>query len=246
MTDVIGIQAVRAVLADSPGRGRRLYIQRGRRDGRVNELIALARQGGVRHQSVEPQWFRQRVSDGVHQGVLLECHALDMADEQALYERWSDFGAQPLILVLDGVTDPRNFGACLRTAEAAGVHAVMVPKRNSAPLSTVALKTAQGGAENLLIVAVTNLARSLKKLQDKGVWIVGADGAADRSFHEIDASGPMAVVMGSEGRGLRRLTREHCDILAAIPMAGAVSSLNVSVAAGVLLYEVVRQRLQRR
>lgn len=242
-----GIQAVRGVLRDAPKRARQLYLVRGRRDARVNELISLARDAGVRYQSVEPAWFKQRLDksmqqDVVHQGVLLECHELAMADAAELDERWPDFGAQPLILVLDGVTDPRNFGACLRTADAAGVNVVIVPKRNSAPLSPVALKTAQGGAENLLIVSVTNLARTLKSLQQRGVWVVGADGGAKQTYAQINAQGPLAVVMGSEGKGLRRLTRDCCDVLVQIPMAGLVSSLNVSVATGVLLFEVQRQR----
>ncbi len=242
MTDVIGIQAVRAVLRDAPARGRTLYLQQGRRDARVNELIGLARAAGVRYQSVESAWFKRRVAEGAHQGVLLECHELAVADEKALSAAWSSFGSQPLILVLDGVTDPRNFGACLRTAAAAGVDAVVVPKRNSAPLSAVALKTAQGGAENLLIVAVSNLSRCLKQLQRKGVWVIGADGEAEQDYQHMDARGPLALVMGSEGRGLRRLTRENCDLLVKIPMSGNVSSLNVSVASGVLLFEILRQR----
>lgn len=242
MTDVIGIQAVRAVLRESPERARTLFIQRGRRDARVNELITLAKAGGVRHQSVDSQWFRRRDDDAAHQGVLLDCHEMAMARESELFERLPSFGAEPLILVLDGVTDPRNFGACLRSASGAGVDAVIVPKRNSAPLSPVALKTAQGGAEDLFIVEVTNLARTLKALAELNVWIIGTDGEASMSYTEVDVSGGIAVVVGSEDKGLRRLTREHCDQLVSIPMRGSVSSLNVSVATGIVLFEVQRRR----
>ena len=242
MSDVFGIQAVRAVLNDNPGRARNLYVQRGRRDARTNELITLAKAAGVRFQSREAAWFRQRAGDAAHQGALLECHDLEVADEATLMARWEALGPAPLLLVLDGITDPRNLGACLRSANGAGVAAVILPKRNSAPLSPVALKTAQGGAEDLLIVEVTNLARTLKSLQQRGVWVVGADGDAEVSYSELGASGPTALVVGSEGKGMRRLTRERCDQLVRIPMRGAVSSLNVSVATGILLYEIQRQR----
>ncbi len=242
MSDAIGFQAVRAVLQEAPGRARQLFVQRGRRDARVNEVIALAKAAGVRFQSKEAAWFKQRVADGAHQGVLLECHELSLWTESELFADWASLPDKPLLLVLDGVTDPRNFGACLRTANGAGVDAVLFPKRNSAPLNAVALKTAQGGAESLRLVEVTNLARCLKELQNRGVWVVGADGEADTHYADLDAAGSLALVCGSEGKGLRRLTRESCDQLLSIPMLGQVDSLNVSVACGVLLFEFVRQR----
>ena len=243
MSDVFGIQAVRSVLREDPDRARRLYIQRGRRDARVSELIGLARDAGVRHQAMDSQWFRRRLGDAAHQGVLLECHEVSLASMEDLMQRWDSFGAEPLILILDGVTDPRNFGACLRSASGAGVDAVLVPKRNSAPLSAVALKTAQGGVEDLFIVEVTNLARAMKALSEQQVWIVGTDGDAPEAYTEMSGAGPVAIVMGSEEKGMRRLTREHCDQLVHIPMQGSVTSLNVSVATGILLYEARRQRL---
>ena len=165
-----------------------------------------------------------------------------MADEQALKDQWPALGETPLLLVLDGITDPRNLGACLRTANAVGVDAVIWPKRNSAPLSPVAMKTAQGGAEGLFIVQVTNLARCLSWLRDQGVWILGADAEGEALWQSVDARPATALVMGSEGDGLRRLTRTLCDQLVSIPMVGSVESLNVSVATGVLLFEVLRQR----
>lgn len=244
MDEVIGIQAARAVLRDTPSLARALYLMKGRRDARFNELIALAREAGVRFQTVEEAWFKRKVSEGAHQGVLLECHTRKLANEQQLHDRWSELGPAPLILVLDSITDPRNFGACLRTANAAGVDVVIVPKRNSAPLSAVALKTAQGGAEDLFIVQVTNLARTLTWLRDQGVWLYGADADGDVVWQSLDSSTATALVMGSEGAGLRRLTRSLCDKLVSIPMLGQVESLNVSVATGILLYETVRQRGQ--
>lgn len=243
MSDVIGIQAVRSVLAENPARARCLYLQRGRRDARVNELIGMARTAGVRFQSVEGAWFHRRVSAGAHQGVLLECHELALLGENALYEQWHQLPEPPLLLIVDGVTDPRNLGACLRTANAAGVDAVLLPKRRSAPLSPVALKAAQGGVEGLLLVEVTNLARAMRELRQRGVWLVGAAGDADDAYTRIDHRGPLALVVGSEDKGLRRLTREHCDQLVHIPMRGTVTSLNVSVATGVLLFELQRRRV---
>ena len=242
MDEIIGIQAVRAALRDTPALARTLYLMKGRRDARYNELIGMAREEGIRYQTVEDAWFKRRDFEGAHQGVLLECHTRTLADEQALQRRWPELGPAPLVLVLDSVTDPRNFGACLRTTNAAGVDIVIVPKRNSAPLSAVALKTAQGGAEDLFIVQVTNLARTLSWLRDQGVWLFGADAEGDEVWQSLDSSTATALVMGSEGSGLRRLTRSLCDKLVSIPMLGKVESLNVSVATGILLYEAVRQR----
>ena len=244
MDEVIGIQAVRAALRDTPGLARNLYLMKGRRDARFNELIGMARESRVRYQTVDEAWFKRRDIEGAHQGVLLECHARQPADEQALQQRWPELGPAPLVLVLDNITDPRNFGACLRTANAAGVDVVIVPKRNSAPLSAVAMKTAQGGAEDLFIVQVTNLARTLKWLKEQGVWLFGADADGDEVWQSLDSVTAVALVMGGEGRGLRRLTRSLCDKLVSIPMLGKVESLNVSVASGILLYEAVRQRRQ--
>jgi 23S rRNA (guanosine2251-2'-O)-methyltransferase len=244
MDEVIGIQAVRAALRDTPSLARNLYLMKGRRDVRFNELIGMARESGVRYQTVEEAWFKRRDIEGAHQGVLLECHARQLADEQTLQQRWPELGPTPLVLVLDNITDPRNFGACLRTANAAGVDVVIVPKRNSAPLSAVAMKTAQGGAEDLFVVQVTNLARTLTWLKEQGVWLFGADADGDEVWQSLDSVTATALVMGSEGRGLRRLTRSLCDKLVSIPMLGKVESLNVSVASGILLYEAVRQRRQ--
>ena len=244
MDEVIGIQAVRAALRDTPSLARNLYVIKGRRDARFNELIGMARESGVRYRVMDGAWFERRDIEGAHQGVLLECHTRQLADEKTLQQRWAELGPTPVILVLDSITDPRNLGACLRTANAAAVDVVIVPKRNSAPLSAVAMKTAQGGAEDLFIVQVTNLARTLAWLKQQGVWLFGTDANGDEVWQSLDSSSAIALVMGGEGRGLRRLTRSLCDKLVSIPMLGKVESLNVSVATGILLYEVVRQRRQ--
>lgn len=245
MSDVVGIQAIRAVLRETPERGRCLHVMNGRRHARVNEIISMAKDAGIRFQTVPSSFFARRVdeSSGVaHQGVLLECKALETHGETELLAHLAELSHPALVLVLDGITDPRNLGACLRSANAAGVDAVVIPKRQSAPINEVALKTAQGGAEALFIAEVTNLARTLKAMKEQGLWVVGADGDSSQSYTSPDLTVPTVIVMGSEGEGLRRLTRELCDYLVAIPMAGAVSSLNVSVACGVMLFEVIRQR----
>jgi len=163
--------------------------------------------------------------------------------EKNLEEELDKIEGTPLLLILDGVTDPHNLGACLRTADAAGVHMVIAPKDNSAPLNAVASKIACGAAEAVPYIQVTNLSRTLKDLQQRGIWITGTAGEATQSVYQADMKGPLALVMGAEGKGMRRLTRQHCDFLINIPMAGEVSSLNVSVATGVCLFEAVRQRL---
>lgn len=247
MSDVIGIQAVRAVLSEAPERGRCLHILHGRRDSRINELIGMARSNGVRFQTVQLPFFAKRLDrdiDAAHQGVLLECRELLTHNETELLAHVASLAQPALILLLDGLTDPRNLGACLRSANASGVDAVVVPKRQSAPLNALALKTAQGGAESLFIAEVTNLARTIKALKTHGVWVVGADSDSDQHYTAPDLAVSTAIVMGSEGDGLRRLTRDLCDYLVAIPMLGAVASLNVSVACGILLFEARRQRMK--
>jgi 23S rRNA (guanosine2251-2'-O)-methyltransferase len=241
MSQVYGLHAVAALLAEDPGRVRVIHVQRGRRDDRIGAIVDAARASGIRVEPAERPWLDRRC-DGAHQGVVADCHDIRLADEAELEERWDSLAEPRLILVLDGLTDPRNLGACLRSANAAGVQAVLLPRRRSAPLNEVALKTAAGGAEGLLLVEVANLARRLDWLQTQGVWIIGADGSADLDWHRADLAGNCAIVVGSEGEGMRALTRKHCDQLVRIPMLGRVSSLNVSVAAGILLFEAVRQR----
>lgn len=187
------------------------------------------------------QWLDEKVEGAVHQGIIArvrEGRQYQENDLPALLESVDT----PFLLVLDGVTDPHNLGACLRSADAAGVHAVIVPRDRSAQLNATAKKVACGAAENVPLIRVTNLARTLRLLQEMNVWIVGTAGEADHTLFQSKMTGPMALVMGAEGEGMRRLTREHCDELISIPMAGTVSSLNVSVATGICLFEAVRQR----
>lgn len=238
---VFGIHAVASLLARSPERVEQLLIQKGRNDKRITELLALAKQAGLRIEVVERKLLDEKVQ-GKHQGVIAESRGSQVLREGDLKLLLDELSRPPLLLILDGVTDPHNLGACLRTADAAGVDAVIVPKDNSAGLNATARKVACGAAEVVPFVQVTNLARTLRDLQERGVWIYGTAGEAEQEVYDVDLKGPMALVMGAEGKGMRRLTRENCDYLVKLPMAGSVSSLNVSVATGITLFEVVRQR----
>ncbi|MBP6382452.1 MAG: 23S rRNA (guanosine(2251)-2'-O)-methyltransferase RlmB [Pseudomonadales bacterium] len=237
-----GMHAVAALLKRSPERVESLAVLRGRRDRRLEELLAAARAQGIAVRELAREEL-DRLAPGVHQGVVAEVRAAAALDESCLLDELLPGLAGPaLLLVLDGVTDPHNLGACLRSADAFGAHALIVPRDNSAPLNATARKAASGAADAVPLVSVTNLARTLRALQEAGVWIVGAAGEAGQNITAVDLRGAVALVMGAEGGGMRRLTREHCDHLASIPMCGEVSSLNVSVATGVFLYEARRQR----
>ena len=218
-----------------------MFILKGRDDRRLQPLIAELEATGIVIQVANRQWLDEKVEGAVHQGIIArvrEGRQYQENDLPALLESVDT----PFLLVLDGVTDPHNLGACLRSADAAGVHAVIVPRDRSAQLNATAKKVACGAAENVPLIRVTNLARTLRLLQEMNVWIVGTAGEADHTLFQSKMTGPMALVMGAEGEGMRRLTREHCDELISIPMAGTVSSLNVSVATGICLFEAVRQR----
>ena len=236
---VFGIHAVAALLARSPERIALLQVAEGRADQRMRQLLADAERSGVAIQRVDRAELDE--SDVRHQGVIAQLVRqieYSEADLATIVQR----NTNPLLLILDGVTDPHNLGACLRSADAAGVVAVIAPRDNAASLTPVVRKVACGAAEVIPFIQVTNLARTLKALQEMGVWIVGTAGEADTLLYEQDLSGPIALAMGAEGSGLRRLTREYCDFLVKLPMAGSVSSLNVSVATGVCLFEALRQR----
>ncbi|NQY04454.1 MAG: 23S rRNA (guanosine(2251)-2'-O)-methyltransferase RlmB [Halieaceae bacterium] len=247
---VFGIHAVDALVRTHPKSVQQLWVQEGREDKRISALVALAQNQGV-PTARQPRKSLDLMVEGRHQGVVAEVlprltghddNASNEWSEKQLLAHLEGLSRAALLLVLDGVTDPHNLGACLRSADAAGVDAVIVPKDKSADLSPTARKVACGAAEVVPFVRVTNLARTLAALKDAGVWIYGAAGEAEQSLYDTDATGSMALVMGAEGQGLRRLTREACDYLLKLPMAGSVSSLNVSVATGVCLFEVVRQR----
>jgi 23S rRNA (guanosine2251-2'-O)-methyltransferase len=238
---IYGLHAVEALLRHHPKRVKQVWLAEGRGDPRVQVLIELAAQARVSVGQCERREMDAWV-EGVHQGVVAEVSPSQVWGEAMLDELLDRAEGPPLLLVLDGVTDPHNLGACLRTADAAGALAVIVPKDKSATLNATVRKVACGAAEVIPLVAVTNLARTLEKLQQKGLWVVGTAGEAEQSLYAQDLTGPIVVVMGAEGRGMRRLTREHCDYLVRLPMAGSVSSLNVSVATGVCLFEALRQR----
>ena len=239
---VFGWHAVEAVLKREPERLQQVWIQTGRQDKRVKSIADTLDSLGVRWKVVHRRELDERVS-GVHQGIVAAVSESREWTEDDLLAQLAGSDKPPFLLVLDGVTDPHNLSACMRTADAVGVQAVIVPKDKSASLTPVARKVACGAAETVPFVRVTNLARFLRSLQDQGVWLIGTAGEAKATLYQADFKGPVALVMGAEGKGMRRLTREHCDQLINIPMLGHVDSLNVSVATGVCLYEALRQRL---
>ena len=238
---VFGLHAVQALLDRHPKRIKRLLLQAGRLNERQQALLALAERQGVALQRVAGDELDAQ-AEGVHQGVLAEVVPSQLWSEEMLGHMLDRLEGTPLLLVLDGVTDPHNLGACLRSADAAGAHAVIVPRDRSASLNPTVRKVACGAAETVPLVAVTNLSRTLKQLKQRGLWVVGTAGEAEQLIYDVDFTVPSIIIMGAEGAGMRRLTREHCDYLAKLPMAGSVSSLNVSVATGICLFEAVRQR----
>lgn len=238
---VYGLHAVRALLTRHPERVARVWLQHGRHDAKADEIERLAHAAGRAVERIDARQLHARLGEAVHQGIVAEVAPLAAWSEEQLLAAVAQ-AAQPLLLALDGVQDPHNLGACLRTADACGVLAVIVPRDRAAPLNATARKVAAGAAETTPVVTVTNLARTLGLLKGAGLWIVGADADGPQQAYEIDLTGPRVLVMGAEGSGLRQLTRRHCDWLARLPSLGAVESLNVSVATGMLLYEALRQR----
>lgn len=240
-----GFHAVTARLRHAPATIRQLYVEASRRDKRMQTLIEQARQANVRVHPVESARLDGLARGTKHQGVVALADANTLAtDIDEVLDALEQKGEAPLLLLLDGVTDPHNLGACLRTADAAGVHAVVAPRDRAVGVGATVQRVACGAADTVPYIMVTNLARTMRELKQRGLWLVGTDDQATDSIHSIDARRPMAWVMGAEGEGMRRLTRETCDELVTIPMLGAVESLNVSVASAVCLYETVRQRTQ--
>ena len=239
-----GIHSVRVLLQRSPQRVRQLWLSSSRDSAsRLQELRALAEQAAIAVVDADDAQLDKLADGERHQGVIVEIAPRASDPETQLEEALESLGdTPPLLLVLDGITDPHNLGACLRSADAAGVAAVIVPRDRAAGLTPVVRKVAAGAAETVPLVQVVNLARTLRELKERGVWLIGTSDDAPRTLYDLDLSGPTALVVGSEGEGMRRLTREACDELVSIPMAGAVESLNVSVATGVALFEAVRQR----
>ncbi|MBN8714972.1 MAG: 23S rRNA (guanosine(2251)-2'-O)-methyltransferase RlmB [Xanthomonadales bacterium] len=239
---IVGINPVDSALRNDPAAVRELLLEGGRRNPRVQELAERARQLHIAVRQVERAELERHAAAARHQGVAVRCELAPVVQETDLSALLARDGAQTLVLVLDGVTDPHNLGACLRCAAAAKATAVVVPKDRAVGLTPVVRRAAAGGAELVPLVAVTNLARTLRELKAAGVWITGLAGGGGQSIHAVDLHGPTALVLGGEGDGLRRLTRELCDFVAEIPMPGAMESLNVSVATGIALFEALRQR----
>ncbi|CAM3112549.1 23S rRNA (guanosine(2251)-2'-O)-methyltransferase RlmB [Vibrio rarus] len=238
---IYGIHAVKAVLENDPARFIEAFVLKGRQDDRLLPLINQLQAYGVSIQQMGRKALDDKSKGANHQGIIGRVKAAKALNENDLDSIVAS-NPNPLLLILDGVTDPHNLGACLRNADAAGVAAVIVPKDKSAPLTATVSKVACGAAETVPLVRVTNLARTMRRLQEQNVWIVGTAGEATHDVYQSKLTGSLAIVMGAEGDGMRRLTRETCDDLIKIPMAGSVSSLNVSVASGVCLFEAVRQR----
>jgi 23S rRNA (guanosine2251-2'-O)-methyltransferase len=236
---VFGFHSVTSRLRLGSGSIRELYVDLRRDDGRVRDLLAQASRAGVEVRRVEADRLDKLCPSRRHQGVVAIVEARQpTVDLDTLLDA---IEGPPLLLLLDGVTDPRNLGACLRVADGAGAHAVIAPKDHACPLNETAIQTASGAADSVPYVMVTNLARTIDELQDRGITVIGTADGMPQSLYEVDVPESIAWVLGAEGVGLRRLTRERCDTLVSIPMAGQVASLNVSVAAGIVLYETVRR-----
>ncbi len=243
---IFGLHAVEAALKQDAESIEQLWCDKQRRDKRLQGLVQLAAKRGIKPQQLSRDELDKLAPGGKHQGVVAQVKqssATTARNETFLEQLLTDLEVAPFLLVLDGVTDPHNLGACLRSADAAGVHAVIAPRDRACGLTPVVRKVASGAAETVPFVQVTNLSRTIKSLRDAGVWVIGTaleEGAM--SLYERDLKGPLALVLGAEGKGIRRLTRENCDELVYVPMAGTVQSLNVSVATGVCLFEALRQR----
>jgi 23S rRNA (guanosine2251-2'-O)-methyltransferase len=238
---IFGFHAVTARLRHDASSIEEIYVDAGRVDRRMQDLLHAAKTANVRVISVNDQRLDRIVGTRRHQGVIALAGEVSLA--RNLDELLDGIDGPPLLLVLDGITDPHNLGACLRVADGAGAHAVIVPKDRAVGLNATAAKVASGAAESVPYITVTNLARTLRELKERGILLIGTTDDVETSLYQADFTGPAALVMGSEGEGMRRLTRETCDVLISIPMFGAVESLNVSVASGVCLFEARRQRL---
>ncbi len=237
---LFGFHAVGVRLKVAPESIVEVYFESTRRDARMRQFLQRARQEGVRLIESDGLRLSKLTGGHGHQGVAALAHP--MATARSLDDLLDGLTVPPLLLVLDGVTDPHNLGACLRVADAAGAHAVIAPKDHAAGLNATVSKVASGAAETMPYFMVTNLARTLGELQERSIWVIGTSGDAEKSLYQVDLRGPTALVLGAEGPGMRQLTRKTCDELVHLPMRGAVESLNVSVASGICLYEAVRQR----
>ena len=240
---IAGINAVASALEHDVEHVREVLIEAGGKNARLTEIEETARRRDVSVRRVNTQALEGIAGGLRHQGVIARYEAAKQVAESELPALIEAAEGKALLLVLDGVQDPHNLGACLRSAAAAAVTAVIIPKDKAAPINATVRKTSAGAADRIPVISVTNLARTLRAIKEAGVWVYGLDGEATTGIHGIDLRGNVALVLGGEGEGMRRLTREHCDGLIGIPMPGEMESLNVSVATGVALFEAVRQRL---
>jgi 23S rRNA (guanosine2251-2'-O)-methyltransferase len=238
---IFGFHAVTARLRQEASSVEEIYVDTDRKDGRMKDLLYAAKGANVRIIQADDTRLSAIVGTRRHQGVVAKAGEISLA--MNLDELLDAIDGPPLLLILDGITDPHNLGACLRVADAAGAHAVIAPKDRAVGLNATVAKVASGAAETMPYITVTNLARTLRELKERGVWLIGTSDDAELGLYQADFSGPSALIMGSEGEGMRRLTREACDVLVSIPMFGSVESLNVSVASGVCLFEGRRQRI---
>jgi 23S rRNA (guanosine2251-2'-O)-methyltransferase len=242
LTQLFGIHAVQAALEYSPQKIRRAWVDGQRQDAKLKPLLDALSALGIQIEKTERKKLERMAEGKNHQGIVVAVELPAMLTEDRLKEDVLALTQMPFYLVLDQVQDPHNLGACLRTADAVGVHGVIITKDNAAGITPTVCKVASGAAETVPVYQVTNLARVLRWLKEQNIWIMGAAGEAEQTIHELQLDMPLALVMGAEGSGMRHLTRQHCDFLVKIPMIGQVESLNVSVAAGVMLYEVFRQK----
>lgn len=241
-TVIYGVHAVESALRNDPENLGRIWIDKQARKDRLRKVQGLIEECNLQSLPCDQEQLVKYAGTSRHQGIVAEYIAAKSYTENDLYDLLDALEVAPFLLVLDGVTDPHNLGACLRSCDGAGVHAVIAPRDNAAGLTPTARKVASGAAETVPFITVTNLARTLDQLKERGIWLTGTSDKAQQNLYQANLTGPMALVMGAEDKGIRRLTEERCDFLIAIPMAGQVSSLNVSVATGVCLYEAVRQR----
>ena len=239
---LFGFHAVGVRLKTAPQSILEVYVDPTRRDARMRQFVERAKEAGLRLIEADGLRLARLAGSHGHQGVAARVTAVEVARSLDDLLDQIDGVQAPLILVLDGVTDPHNLGACLRVADGAGAHAVIAPKDHAVGINATVAKVASGAAETVPYFMVTNLARTLNELKERNIWIIGTAGESDKSIYQVDMKGPTALVLGAEGPGMRQLTRKTCDELVHIPMHGAVDSLNVSVASGVCLYEAVRQR----
>ena len=240
--NIFGFHSIESILQTNPESIIKVFIQKNRKDKRINDLIEILTNQKITFSKLERNDLDRVAKEEIHQGIIAEVILPPLLNEESLFKLISDNPSNPLLLVLDSIQDPRNLGACLRSANAAGVDYVVINKDGSAPINALVHKTSAGAINNLKIFHVTNLSRTIKEIQKKGIWVVGLDGNSNSTIYDVDLRDSTAIVMGSEGKGIRRLIKETCDQIVKIPMTGNIESLNVSVATGIALFESKRQR----